>query len=123
MYNDDILEERDDGIRRAVVSYFELKIKHPQIIGLLQKYWKISEEEANEFYREEKNINSPCRALEYYLQSEGWSAEEIDTFFEKYRVALLLNRCPELRTITPDKLKKEVEKRKIKPVTQGRIRN
>lgn len=47
------------------------------IIRLLQKYYGMSEQEAEQLFISERTINIPCQALETYLvRNEGYDREE-----------------------------------------------
>jgi len=65
-----VQQEREAGISILTAALYEAKIKDPEIIRLLQNYYGLRENEAQEQLRIEKTINHPCRELESYLMSE-----------------------------------------------------
>jgi hypothetical protein len=65
-----VQQEREAGISILTAALYEAKIKDPEIIRLLQKYYGLRENEAQEQLRIEKTINHPCSELESYLMSE-----------------------------------------------------
>lgn len=67
-------EEREAGISILTAALYESKTKDAEIVRLLQKYYGLRENEAQEQIRIERTINYPCRELESYLMStEGLS--------------------------------------------------
>lgn len=83
--DDAVQEERFNGTVILTEALLEARVKDDEIIRLIQKYYFLSEEEAERLLISEKTVNLPCKELETYLvRSEGYTRDEtIDFIFEK----------------------------------------
>lgn len=80
-----IQEEIFNGAVILTEALLEAKIKDNEIIRLIQKYYILSEEEAEKLVISERTVNLPCKELESYLvRSEGFTRyEAINFIYEK----------------------------------------
>lgn len=105
-----VQQERDAGISILTAALYEAKIKDPEIIRLLQKYYGLRENEAQEQLRIEKTINHPCRELESYLMSEeALSQQEAQDYIINHGTLDLLRQERGLWKLTPKELLKRIE--------------
>lgn len=105
-----VQQEREAGIAILTAALYEAKIKDPEIIRLLQKYYGLRESEAQEQLRIEKTINHPCRELEFYLMSEeAFSQQEAQNYIIDHGTVDLLRQERGLWKLSPKELLKRIE--------------
>ncbi|MBF4807693.1 MAG: hypothetical protein HXK26_03240 [Lancefieldella rimae] len=105
-----VQQEREAGISILTAALYEAKIKDPEIIRLLQKYYGLREGEAQEQLRIEKTINHPCRELESYLMSEeAFSQQEAQDYIIDHGTVDLLRQERGLWKLSPKELLKRIE--------------
>ena len=93
-------QEREAGISILTASLYESKTKDAEIVRLLQKYYGLRENEAQEQIRIERTINYPCRELESYLMStEGLSQQEAQDYIINHGTVDLLRQERALETV------------------------
>lgn len=103
-------QEREAGISILMAALYESKIKDAEIVRLLQKYYGIRENEAQEQIRIERTINHPCRELESYLMStEGFSQQEAQDYIIDHGTVDLLRQERGLWKLSPKDLLKQIE--------------
>ena len=103
-------QERDAGISILTAALYESKIKDAEIVRLLQKYYGLRENEAQEQIRIERTINYPCRELESYLMSsEGFSQQEAQEYIIDHGTVDLLQKERGLWKLLPKELLKRIE--------------
>lgn len=105
-----VQQEREAGISILTAALYEARVKDPEIIRLLQKYYGLRESEAQEQLRIEKTINHPCRELESYLMSEeAFSQQEAQDFIIDHGTVDLLRQERGLWKLSPKELLKRIE--------------
>lgn len=103
-------QEREAGILILTAALYESKIKDTEIVRLLQKYYGLRENEAQEQIRIEKTINHPCRELESYLMStEAFSQQEAQDYILDHGMVDLLQQERGLWKLSPKELLKRIE--------------
>lgn len=103
-------QEREAGISILTAALYESKIKDAEIVHLLQKYYGLRENEAQERIRIEKTINHPCRELESYLMStEAFSQQEAQDYIIDHGTVDLLRQERGLWKLSPKELLKRIE--------------
>ena len=103
-------QEREAGISILTAALYESKIKDAGIVRLLQKYYGIRENEAQEQIRIERTINHPCRELESYLMStEGFSQQEAQDYIIDHGTVDLLRQERGFWKLSPKELLKRIE--------------
>ena len=106
--NKKIKKELETALKR--VTDAESKIKDAEIVRLLQKYYGLRENEAQEQIRIERTINYPCRELESYLMStEGLSQQEAQDYIIDHGTVDLLQQERGLWKLSPKELLKRIE--------------
>lgn len=102
-------QEREAGISILTAALYESKIKDAEIVRLLQKYYGLRENEAQEQIRFERTINYPCRELESYLMStEGLSQQEAQDYIIDHGTVDLLQQERGLWKLSPKELLKRI---------------
>lgn len=105
-----VQQEREAGISILTAALYEAKIKDPEIIRLLQKYYGLRENEAQEQIRIEKTINHPCSELESYLMSEeALSQQEAQDYIIDHGTVDLLRQERGLWKLSPKELLRKIE--------------
>lgn len=105
-----VQQEREAGISILTAALYEAKIKYPEIIRLLQKYYGLRENEAQEQLRIEKTINHPCSELESYLMSEeALSQQEAQDYIIDHGTVDLLRQERSLWKLSPKELLRKIE--------------
>ena len=105
-----VQQEREAGISILTAALYEAKIKDPEIIRLLQKYYGLRENEAQEQLRIEKTINHPCSELESYLMSEeALSQQEAQDYIIDHGTVDLLRQERGLWKLSPKELLRKIE--------------
>lgn len=108
--NETVQQELEAGISILTSALYEAKVKDPEIIRLLQKYYGLRENEAQEQLRIEKTINHPCRELESYLMSEeAFSQQEAQEYIIDHGIVDLLRQERDLRKLSPKEILKKIE--------------
>ena len=103
-------QEREAGISILTAALYESKIKDIEIVRLLQKYYGLRDNEAQEHIRIERTINYPCRELESYLMStEGFSQQEAQDYIIDHGTVDLLQQERELWKLSPKEMLKRLE--------------
>ena len=103
-------QEREAGISILTAALYESKTKDAEIVRLLQKYYGLRENEAQEQIRIERTINYPCRELESYLMStEGLSQQEAQDYIINHGTVDLLRQERGLWKLSPKELLKRIE--------------
>lgn len=105
-----VQQEREAGISILTAALYEAKIKDPEIIRLLQKYYGLRENEAQERLRIEKTINHPCCELESYLMSEeAFTQQEAQDYIIDHGTVDLLREERGLWKLSPKELLKRIK--------------
>ena len=95
----------------ATAALFDAKVKDPEIIRILLKFFDIDRNEATDLLQNERFINAPCRNLEEYLICEkGYPEDEADYIINRYAKSLLASNT-ENSKLSPAKLFAEIEKK------------
>ena len=103
-------QEREAGISILTAALYESKIKDAEIVRLLQKYYGLRENEAQEQIRIERTTNYPWRELESYLMStEGLSQQEAQDYIINHGTVDLLRQERGLWKLSPKELLKRIE--------------
>lgn len=103
-------QEREVGISILTAALYESKIKDSEIVRLLQKYYGLRENEAQEQLRIERTINYPCRELESYLMStEAFSQQEAQDYIIDHGTVDMLRQERGLWKLSPKELLKRIE--------------
>ena len=105
-----VQQEREAGISILTAALYEAKVKDPEIIRSLQKYYGLRENEAQEQLRIEKTINHPCSELESYLMSEeALSQQEAQDYIIDHGTVDLLRQERGLWKLSPKELLRKIE--------------
>jgi len=105
-----VQQEREAGISILTAALYEAKVKDPEIIRSLQKYYGLRENEAQEQLRIEKTINHPCRELESYLMSEdALSQQDAQDYIIDHGTVDLLRQERGLWKLSPKELLKRIK--------------
>ena len=100
------------GIDRAVAALFEVTEDRVAIVTALQKPWGIGIKEAEERVQWEARTRAPMRSLERFLkEKKNYTDDEARKFMRGNKVVSLLRQDPELSTMKPEQLYKELQKR------------
>ena len=103
-------QEREAGISILTAALYESKTQDAEIVRLLQQYYGLRENEAQEQIRIERTINYPCRELESYLMStEGLSQQEAQDYIINHGTVDLLRQERGLWKLSPKELLKRIE--------------
>jgi hypothetical protein len=103
-------QEREAGVAILTAALYEAKIKDAEIVRLLQKYYGLRENEAQEQIRIERTINFPCRELESYLMStEGFLQREAQDYIIDHGTVDMLRQERGLWKLAPKELLKRIE--------------
>ena len=101
----------DIGIGNTVSALYEANVSDDKIIHLLNKYWGIKMNEAEDRLLFEK-YESVIRALRHYLKMQGYSQSDIQHFMITNRAIIKIKHDRELWKMkdNPEKLFKIVQK-------------
>jgi len=101
------------GIINTVASLYDTDVDDEEIIRVLNKYWGIKREEAEERLLSEK-YQPAIRELRRHLKMQGFSAKEIHQFMTSNNASIKIRRSNELWKLRrkPEKLMKEVQEKK-----------
>lgn len=99
-------KEMRRGMRLAVYALLESGQDFESIVRLLEKYWEIPHTDAAAFAAKMQTVEYPVRSLKLYLQSQGWTTEQITSFIKARNVKETLRNDPshELWKLSPEKL-------------------
>ena len=108
--DESIQAERLAGMSTTVAALYDAKVKDEEIIRLIQKYYGVTEREAQEQLRIEKTIEHPCRELQSYLmREEALSADEAREFIINHDAVDLLRETRGLWKLSPKELLNKIE--------------
>lgn len=98
------------GIRNTVSALYEANVSDDKIIHLLNKYWGIPMNEAEDRLLFEKS-ESVIRALRHYLKMQGYSQSDIQHFMITNKAIIKIKHDRELWKMkdNPEKLFKAVQ--------------
>jgi len=65
------------GIRRMVMALLESGVDYQQCVDMLKKYWEFPDSDARETVSYLQTVDLPVAKLKEYLQSEGWTEEQV----------------------------------------------
>ena len=95
----------------TTAALFDAKVKDPEIIRILLKFFDIDRDEATVLLQNERFVNAPCRYLEEYLICErGYPDDEADYIINRYAKRLLASNTENCK-LSPAKLFAEIEKK------------
>ena len=99
------------GLDRAVAALFEVTKEKAVIVTLLQKYWSIDMGEAEKRVQWEARTCAPVRGLKRLLkEKKNYTDEEVERFMHDNKVISRLRFEPELSTMKPEQLYRELQK-------------
>ena len=100
-----VSDEYINGLYRMTAALYEAKVDEDEIIRLIQKYYEITNSEAEEVIRIEKQILRPCRLLEEYLKREkGFTKERAVKYIISHNTEVELQNNLELSKLDSKKL-------------------
>ncbi|BCJ93599.1 hypothetical protein acsn021_11680 [Anaerocolumna cellulosilytica] len=109
--DESVQEERNIGAGILAEALLEVNVKDDVIIRLVQKYYGLSEREAEELMISERTINMPCQELETFLvRSEGYTRDEAVDFIYKKDIPDFLRENKEYWKLSPGELLSKVKK-------------
>lgn len=107
--NEAVGKEQKKGITAAGMALIESNVPYESIVTLLRKYWDISDAQAREYAVRCQTVEYPARKLGEYLQSQGWTSEEITQYLKDNSVKKKLRLDHELWKLSPEDLIDRVE--------------
>lgn len=98
------------GITNTIAALYDADVDTEKIFHVLNKYWGINRDEAEERLIYEKS-QAAIRELKHFLKMQCYSAKEIDQFMKENRVSIKIRHNNELWKLrrNPEKLKQEVQ--------------
>ena len=109
--DESIKEERAAGMATTIAVLYEAKVKDEEIIRLVQKYYGVTESDAQEQLRIEKTIEHPCQELQCYLmREEAFSPAEARNFILDHGIVDMLQETRGLWRFPPKELLKKIER-------------
>lgn len=98
------------GITNTMAALYDADVDDNEIIRVLNKYWGINRDEAENRLVYEK-CQAAIRELERYLKMQGFSAIEINQFMKSNNASIKIRHSNELWKLRrkPEKLMKEVQ--------------
>jgi len=101
----------ETGITNTIAALYDADVGDEEIFRVLNKYWSIDRDEAEERLLFEKK-QAPIRELKQYLKMQGFSKTEINNFINSNQAAIKVRHNKELWKLrrNPEKLMKEVQK-------------
>lgn len=98
------------GITNTVAALYDSDVEDEEIIRVLNKYWGINRDEAEDRLIFEKS-QAAIRELERYLKMQGFSSIDIKHFMKSNNVSVKIRHNNELWKLRhkPEKLMKEVQ--------------
>ncbi|HHX60616.1 MAG TPA: hypothetical protein GX707_07875 [Epulopiscium sp.] len=98
------------GITNTMAALYDADVGKDEIIRVLNKYWGINKDEAEERIVYEKS-QAAIRELERYLKMQGFTAIEINQFMKSNKASIKIRHNNELWKLrrTPEKLMKAVQ--------------
>lgn len=105
------LDAIEIGITNTISALYDTDTSDDEIIRVLNKFWGINKNEAEERLLYEKH-NAVSRELKHYLKMQGFSSEDITRFMLSNKASAKIRHNHELLKLrrTPEKLMKEVQK-------------
>ncbi len=106
-----VKDEYINGLYRMTAALYEAKVDENEIIRLIQKYYEITNSEAEEALRIEKQIMCPCRLLEEYLKRENnFSKQEAVNYINYHNTVEKLQGNPKLARLKGKELYNYLER-------------
>lgn len=102
--NEAVKKANEEGTAITAAALYEAGVEDTVIINLLQKHWRIYEDEATEVLRYERTVECPSRALKAYLTGQGLNSRDIRDYMTKNKVGIKLRHDPNLWKLTPAEL-------------------
>lgn len=98
------------GISNTIAALYDADVDGEEIIRVLNKYWGINRDEAEERIIYEKK-QAAIRELERFLKMQGFSAIEINQFMKSNKALIKIKHNNELWKLRrePEKLMKAVQ--------------
>lgn len=98
------------GIANTVAALYDADISDDKIINLVNKYWNISMDEAEDRLLHEKKL-AATRELKRYMKLQGRSEKDIRQFMISSRAGVKINKNSDLWKLrrNPEKLLKAVQ--------------
>jgi hypothetical protein len=98
------------GIANTIAALYDADVEVNEIIRVLNKYWGINRDEAEERLVYE-NSQAAIRELERFLKMQGFSAIEIRQFMKSNNASIKIRHSNELWNLRrkPEKLMKAVQ--------------
>lgn len=98
------------GITNTMAALYDADVDDDEIIRVLNKYWGINRDEAEELLVYEKS-QAAIRELERFLKMQGFSAIEIKQFMKSNNASIKIRHSNELWKLRrkPEKLMKAVQ--------------
>lgn len=98
------------GIKNTMAALYDADVNDDEIIRVLNKYWGINRDEAENRLVYEK-CQAAIRELERYLKMQGFSSIEINQFMKSNNASIKIRHNNELWRLRrkPEKLMKEVQ--------------
>lgn len=110
--NEVIKEEEAVGMSITIAALYDAGVKDEQIVHLIQKYYNVTERDAQEQLRIEKTIEHPCRELEAYLiREEAFSLAEAHDYIIDHGTVDMLREIRGLWKLSPKELLKKIGQR------------
>ncbi len=106
---DAIAREQKRNLSAVVMALIEAGVPYEGMVDLLRKYWDLPDAKAREYAVRGQTVDYPCRQLCIYLQSQGWTEEEISLYLKDNNVKKKLRLNHELWKLSPELLIEEVE--------------
>ena len=98
------------GISNTIASLYDVNIEDTEIVRVLNKYWGINSEEAEDRLLYEKS-QSVIRELRHYLKLQGYTSDEITEFMKNNKVLVKIRHDKDLWKLRhkPEKLMKVIQ--------------
>lgn len=98
------------GITNTISALYDADVDEERIFHVLNKYWGINRDEAEERLIYEKS-QAAIRELKHFLKMQNYSATKINEFMESYRVSIKIRHDNELWKLrrNPEKLMQVVQ--------------
>ena len=110
-FEDGIAFQRERDIRAAIKAFLDLKVHDQEIYRLLSDFFRVdSIKEVSEYLKDAKKSRQII-ALRKYCEAGGMSLSEFREYAESHNLEERLQADESLLEISPDKLKKQIEKK------------